>query len=161
MAAVALRPKPSFVFVVILMARDTGAADGGLSPQRFFVTGITVQGRMGTVQYEAGTRVVIKLPQFPVSGIVAALTFRAQSTLVDVLFLVAGNAGGGRVLKGQRQVAFSAGRDLVRAAQGECGRLMIECVHSPPFFRMAGFAFVALLPFMRVVLLVTGVAVGF
>ena len=91
----------------------------------------------------------------------ADLTFRAQSLLVDILFLVTSDAGRGRVLKGQRQVAFSAGRDLVRTAQGECGRLMIECVHSPPFFRMAGLAFVAFLPFMLVVLLVTEVAVGF
>ena len=62
MAAVALRPEPSFVFIVILMARDAGAADGGLSLQRSFVASITIQRRVGTVQYEAGTRVVIELP---------------------------------------------------------------------------------------------------
>lgn len=44
------------------MACDTGAADGGLSPQRSLVTGVTIQGRVGTVQYEAGARVVIEFP---------------------------------------------------------------------------------------------------
>ena len=90
----------------------------------------------------------------------AGLTFRTQSLLVDILFLVTSDAGRGRVLKGERLVAFPAGSEVMGAAQGECGRLMIEHDRSPPFFRMAGFAFGALLSFMFVIFLVTGVAVG-
>lgn len=71
-----------------------------------------------------------------------------------------GDTSGGRVLKRQRLVACSAGRDLVRTAQGKGRRLMIEYNGRPPFFRMAGFALVALLSFVLVVLLVTSVAVG-
>ena len=90
----------------------------------------------------------------------AGLTFRTQSLLVDILFLVTSDAGRRRVLKGERLVAFPAGSEGVGAAQGECRRLMIEHDISPPFFRMAGFAFGALLPVMFVIFLVTGVAVG-
>lgn len=90
----------------------------------------------------------------------AGLTFRTQSPLVDILFLVTSNAGRGRVLKGQRLVAFSAGSDVVGATQGEGGRLMVEHNLAPLILRMAGFAFGALLSFMLVVLFVTGVAVG-
>lgn len=64
----------------------------------------------------------------------AGLTFRTQSPLVDILFLVTSDAGGWRILKGERLVALAAGSDVVGAAQGECGRLMIEYDLSPLFF---------------------------
>jgi hypothetical protein len=57
-------------------------------------------------------------------------------------------------------VTFPAGSDVVGAAQGEFGRLMVEHNLAPLILRMAGFAFGALLFFMLVVLFVTGVAVG-
>jgi len=61
-AAITLRPEPSLVLIVMLMAPYAGAADGNFSPQRLFVTGIAIQGHVGTVQDEAGARIMIKLP---------------------------------------------------------------------------------------------------
>ena len=51
---------------------------------------------MTSVKLESGPRIVIKVPEFPVSYAVAVLALRAQPAPVRIVLLMAGVAGRGR-----------------------------------------------------------------
>ena len=64
---------------------------------------------MAAVELESSPRIVIEVPEFPVSQAVAVLTFRTQPAQMLIVFLVASVAGRGRlVLIQQSRVAALA-----------------------------------------------------
>lgn len=51
---------------------------------------------MPTIEFEASARVVVEVPEFPVSYAVAVLALRAQSSSMDVFALMTAIASRGR-----------------------------------------------------------------
>lgn len=100
---------------------------------------------MPTIEFEAGARIVIEVPEFPVSYAVAVLAFRAQPAPVYIVLLVAGIAVCGRLVFIQQSlVATLAGCCAMLAQEGVFGvSIMIERNRFPPLLVMA---FLALRP---------------
>lgn len=96
---------------------------------------------------------MIKSGGFPLHLAVAGFTFAAQPTLVNIIFAVTRNTCSRRFLPGKKRcrMAGNAFHRFVLAQQLEFGcNIMIELDRLPAAFHMAGFAFLAVLPFMLV-----------
>src|SRR5665647_1745079 len=96
---------------------------------------------------------MIKAGGFPLLLAVASFTFAAQSTLMDIIFAVACNTRSRRFLLGKKRclVARQTFHRCMLAEQLEFGcNIMVKLDRFPVAFHMAGFAFLAVLPFMFV-----------
>ena len=126
------------------------------------MAGMTIKPFMPTIEFEAGTRIVVEIPEFPVSNAVAILAFRAQPAPVHVVLAVAGIAIRGRLVLIQPSlVATLAGRCAMFAEEGEFGvSVMIERDRFPPLLVVTFLAFRPEVGSMDIVFLMTVVAVG-
>ena len=98
---------------------------------------------------------VIEIPRLPGTGVMAEFALLPETSFVLVVLFVARETGQWRVLEGRCQVAFLALNLGMTAGQRETGELVIEGRARPLLFVVTGFALVAKLPLMLVVLLVT------
>jgi hypothetical protein len=62
------------------------------------VASITIEPFMPTIEFEAGPCIVIKVPEFPVSYVVAVLALCTQPSPMDVLATMTAMAGGGSLV---------------------------------------------------------------
>lgn len=112
---------------------------------------------MPTIEPEAGPRGVVEVPQPPIAAVMAVFTLIAETPLVGVILVVARHAFRLGVLELSRGMAFTACHDKVPAQQGKTGQAVVERGLFPVLRAMALLAFLALLAFVHVVLLVAGV----
>lgn len=97
---------------------------------------------MAAIQFEFRAGIVVEVPQLPITGIVAIATLCAEPLAMDVVALVAGLAGGRRVLfvERSRMAVLASGRPVF--AQQRIGGVpvMIESQRLPALFGMAPIA---------------------
>ena len=163
MAAVALRAEIAIVHIVSVMTASASLWRIYLFTHRALMALIAVGNifvRSG--QFKVGL-VVIEIPRLPATRVVALLTLGAKATLVYllVILLMARPAFGLGIFESHRSVAFLALHRPMASQQGELGHgVVLESSLFPIQLVMASFAFLALLPFVLVVLLVTRQAGG-
>ena len=92
-------------------------------------------------------------PVLPRQGVVAGFATWSELVLVFVVFLVTGDTGNVRILEGGRQVALLALDIGMLSEQREAGQAVIDLADFPVAFVVAGFAFLAFLTLVFVVLL--------
>lgn len=73
------------VLVILTMTTDTTDSEGHFTVRRRFVAFRTAYILVFTVQLEIGF-VVVEIPVFPITRVMAVTAVRSQRTLVDVLF---------------------------------------------------------------------------
>lgn len=91
MAVVALGTECAIVLVVLLMATDAACSQNDLCSNRGIVAIDTFKILVFAIQLEIGF-IVIKIPVFPVAGVVTFLTACAERTLVHILLFMTGPA---------------------------------------------------------------------
>jgi hypothetical protein len=148
------------MLVILAMTTDTADRQGHFIVRRRFVAFRTSYVLVLTVQFEIGF-IVIEIPIFPVTRVMAVTAVRSKRTLVDVLFLVTGKAVWLCILEHDSQVAFLACGQQMFAGKRETGHPVVKSLQLPGVFMVARFAFLAFLPLVFVILLVTWVAVCF
>ena len=132
---------------------DGLALGGGLG-----VTGRTSHLGVATCQGVFRAFVVVEIPRFPVTRVVAGLALRAQRGLVLVVFEVAIDAFAGCVLETFACMTVLANHTVVAPCQRKTRFAMVEQGDLPRGVVVAGLALLALRAFVLVVLLVAGVA---
>jgi len=117
---------------------------------------------VSTVQFEAGAGVVIELPNLPVPAIVAVFALAAKCATMNIVALMTSIAvDGGFVLIESAFVATVALRYTMLAQQRVRGvAIVLKEQGFPVAFDMTALAGLTKQAFMRVVLLMAGVAVG-
>jgi len=95
MTSFTLWAETSVMLVILLVTTDTGRRGYDLLVHTLGVTGITIESFMSAVEFEAGPCIVIKVPEFPVSYIVAVLALCTQPSSMNVLALMTAMASGG------------------------------------------------------------------
>lgn len=160
MATFALQTEAPIVHIVLGVAASTGLGSIELGFHRPAVAISALRFFMSAIQLELGA-IVVKIPRFPATGVVAILTLRTEASLVHILLLMAAIACGGRIAESGCQMTLLA-LDLGMTAGELKARLgMIIGRILPEFFVMAALTLVAKLAIMLVILLVAGNALGF
>lgn len=95
MTSVTLWAKTSVMFVILLVTTDAGGGGFDLVVHALGVAGITIEPFVSAVEFKTGPCIVIKVPEFPVSYVVAVLALCTQPSSMDVLALMTAIAGGG------------------------------------------------------------------
>lgn len=92
MATFALLAEFAPMHVIIIMAAITGLRDNDAIIHFFFMASIAIQFLMSAVQFEFGTRIVLKIPRLPGARVMTGLTFFPQAEFVYgvVILFVAG-----------------------------------------------------------------------
>lgn len=123
---------------------------------RAFVATGTCDLQMRAVKWIVGLPEMIEIPSLPASCAVAGFAFPAKCAFVNVVAIVALGTNGGRVLVGGRAMACLALGARVRSGKLEF-RFVVVIKYTCPFLlAVAGFTFIAQLPFVRVILAMTG-----
>lgn len=160
MAMLTLQSERAIVLVVLFMATDTGGSQHQFGSYRPTVTTNTFNFLVLVVQFEIGL-VMVKVPVFPITGVMAGITSRAESPLVHILLFVTGHTIGFGFLELNRQMTFLTFDQYVLPDKREARHRMVEFSLLPRLFMMARFAFLAFLSFMLVIFLMTGETIGF
>ena len=160
MTALALWAETSVMLVILLVTTHTGGRWCDLLVHALCVAGITIEPFVSAIEFEAGARVVIEVPEFPVSYAVAVLALRAQPALVHIVLLVAGVAVRGRLvlIQPSRVATFAGGGSVFSSQRIRRIVVVLEEEHFPIPFGVTAFALLGKLPLMFVVLLVAGKA---
>jgi len=153
MAVLAMISICTIVFIILAVATDTADGKCHLIVRRRFMALRTADVLVLPFQFEIGS-IVVEIPIFPIARIVAIATIRAQRALMDVLLFVAGTAIRLGILKCSVQMTFLAFCQQVLPGKRKARHPMVEIGFFPGLFMMARFAFLALLPFVLVILLV-------
>ena len=156
MAAFALPAEIAFVHVLLLMATGASTGKADFPADRLFMTCHTFQALMSPVQLEMGAPIVVEVPDFPVPAVVAGCAVGAETSLMRVLFLVAGDAFGFGILECRRGMAFLAFDLEMSSQQWETSAAMIEAGLIPRLLVVAALALLALLTFVLIVSLMAG-----
>lgn len=88
MTMVALHAKCAIMLIILFVAADTGSRQHDLGSNRGVVAVDALKILVFSIQFEAGF-IVIEIPVFPVAGVVAGFTSRAQRALVGILLFMA------------------------------------------------------------------------
>jgi hypothetical protein len=125
------------------------------------VAGITIEPFVSAIEFEAGARVVIEVPEFPVSYAVAVLALRAQPAPVRIVLLVAGVAVRGRLvlIQPSRMAALASDGSVFPPQRILRIVVVLKEEHFPIPFSVTAFALLGKLPLMLVVFFVTGKAI--
>ena len=83
------------MFVILLVTTDAGGGGFDLVVHALGVAGITIEPFVSAVEFKTGPCIVIKVPEFPVSYIVAVLALCTQPSSMNVLALMTAMASGG------------------------------------------------------------------
>lgn len=158
MTSLALISKSASVGVVPLMASGTYFWEFHFRFDFFGVTCFALQPRMGPVEFEFRLSVVVKLPQIPMVGVVAGFATRAQTFFVEIIFEMAIDTIRLDRVEFHGRMAIVASRDRVNSDERKFRQVMIELdIFSPRRVVMATIAFLAFLPFMNIIGLMTAV----
>ena len=158
MATLAGLTKPAVVHVIPGMATTTGGRQLHILVRGLFMAGQAIDAFVATIEFKSGALIVIVVPDFPATGVVAQATIGPQTPFMFVILQVTGDAGHLRILIRRRSVAFLALHILVFAEQGEFRQIVIEFRAGPGTLVMALHTVLAFLTFVLVVFLMTGVA---
>ena len=109
----------SRVNVIAAMTVDTTQGLPGIIFFTFFMTFLTGDICMRTIQNEVAAFSVIKLPQQPVVGVMTGVALLAQGIIVGGLRDVAVHTLSGRIRKLRRQVTGFTGRNRMKANNRE------------------------------------------
>jgi len=144
-AAFTLWTEAAFMLVVFLMATRAGRRGGDLAGHRGLMTAITVHAFVAAIELKAGAGIVIEVPDFPISGVVAVFAGRAESSAVDIVVFVAGMAGSRSLVSVERsRVAVFTGGGPMLAEERIFGvPIVIERQRLPAFVSVALVAFLA------------------
>jgi hypothetical protein len=125
------------------------------------MAGITIEPFVSAIEFEAGARVVIEVPEFPVSYAVAVLALRAQPAPVRIVLLVAGVAVPGRLvlIQPSRVAALASGGSVFPPQRILRIVVVLKEEHFPIPFSVTAFTLLGKLPLMLVVFFVTGKAI--
>jgi len=160
-AAFALLTETAIVHILLAMTAATGQGRTELFFYRPIMAGQASGLAVGAIELEPGAQVVIEVPGFPGTGVVAAVALRTKALLVHILFVMTAVTGHGGVAEGRSGVALGARRRDMCAGQRESRPgVIVGCV-APVSFVMTAFAPVAQLGLVPVILLVTDDATGF
>lgn len=150
--------------IVYIVGQVTiGTAITGFSHrlERTPVTAFTSDLDVRAVQFKLSLYVVIKQPQVPGDRVVTRFAVALKDTFVIVVVPVAVDAGTGSVRELLRLVTILTANIRVLAKQRKCRQVVIEKRRvCPPGFGMTTGALFTKLPFVRIILQVTGHAVG-
>lgn len=160
MATIAVPAEPSVVHVVDLVTAHAGRA--GAHPRRHWtlVTSLALQPAVPAVERERRAPVMIEIPAFPGTRVVAILATRSETQLVLVVVAVTADACRGDVFKRRRQMALVASDLRVRAEQWKPRQTVIKQRTLPGTLVVAAIALPALLSLVLVVLFVARDANG-
>jgi hypothetical protein len=114
MAFLALPAKAAIVHIILVMAADACHRQDRLAGNGFLVTAVAIQISMPAIQFETGPGSVVKVPQPPVTRVMAAFTLHAETALVDVILVVARHTFRFGILELRRDVTFVAVHDEMR-----------------------------------------------
>ena len=92
MTALALWAETSVMLVIFLVTTDTGGGGFDLLVHALGVARITIEPFVSAIEFETSARIVVKVPDLPVSDAVAVLALRAQPEPVHIVLLMAGEA---------------------------------------------------------------------
>lgn len=150
------------MLVIFLVTTDTGGGRFDLLVHARGVARITIEPFVSAIEFETSARVVIEVPDLPVSDAVAVLALRAQPEPVHIVLLVAGVAGRGRLvlIQPSRVAALARGGSMFPPQRIRRIVIVLKEEHVPIPFRVTGFTLFGKLSLMFVVFLVAGVAVG-
>lgn len=103
------------MLVILLVTTDAGGGGFDLLVHGLGVAGITIEPFMSAIEFEAGLCIVIKVPEFPVSDVVAVLALCTQPSSMDVLAFMTAMAGGGSFVLVQlpRVAKFAEGNPVL------------------------------------------------
>ena len=96
MAALAILAKPAIVHIVPGVAAATGGRQCHVLVRGFFMAGQTIDALVPTIQLELGALVVIVVPDFPTTGVVAQTALRTQASLMLIVLQVTRDTSGSR-----------------------------------------------------------------
>jgi len=153
MAVLAMIPECAIVFIILAVATDTADGQRHLGVSRRFMALRTADVLVFPFQFEIGS-IVVEIPIFPITRVVAISTIRAQRALMNILLFVAGTAIRLGILKCSVQMTFLAFCQQVLPGKRKTRHPMVEIGFFPGLLMVARFAFLALLPFVLVILLV-------
>lgn len=141
MAAIALLAKIAPMHIIIIVATVAGLRHDDTVVHRQFMASVANYFLMCAIQLEFGTRIVIKIPGLPGSGVVAGIAFFTEPALMHlvIVLLVTGKAIGWRIAEYLGQMAFLAFHFDMQPKQREACTPMIEPCIFPILFAMAGF----------------------
>ncbi len=127
------------VVSAVAITADTGLADPASC--RPCVAGLAFQILVRTIQFERRLQVVIKAPEGPAVGVVAALTFWSQALLVRIVIRMTVRARTGRALECTRYMTFFAGHHGVLPDQRKPGQVVLKSdSFRPSALAVAAFA---------------------
>ena len=130
------------------------------SLRRFlFVAAFALDLFVRTIQWIFGAFGVVKLPDRPGAGVVAALAVLPKLELVLVFFFVARIAVARRVFKQGGLVTVLAHHSAMTPGERKTAQIVVKLVDFPRTVAVTLFALFALLAFVLVILFVTAVAV--
>ena len=109
---------------------------------------------MCTIEYIFGAFVVVEIPQWPGTGVVAALATLSQFKLVPIFFFMTCIAVFGRILEPGGQMTTHAGGHNMPPSQHKARISMVELAHLPGAVVVARLAGLAQLRFVLVIFLV-------
>ena len=149
------------MLVIFLVTTDTGGGGFDLLVHARGVARITIEPFVSAIEFETSARVVIEVPDLPVSDAVAVLALRAQPEPVHIVLLVAGVAGRGRLvlIQPSRVAALARGGSMFPPQRIRRIVIVLKEEHVPIPFRVTGFTPLGKFPLMLVVLLMAGEAI--
>lgn len=117
---------------------------------------VTSNAFMPAVQLKFGFLVVIEVPNFPITRIVASFTLRPKAKFMDVFFFMATYTFDFRILKCGRQMALFTLHLVMPASQRKLGFIVIKFRLRPGFFNVAILTLITQLTLVLVILLMAG-----
>lgn len=160
MAAFTAIAETAVMRIVAPVASDTVAREIGRRLCIVNVTTCATHLGVRTRQWEACEQIVIKRPGRPCRSVVAGAAAFTQRSVVRIIVDVTAAAIGPRVMEGCRLMATGTREVGVRSEQRERGNVVVEPELTVPAGRdMAGFAVIAELALVRIVVAMTTGAV--
>lgn len=104
---VTLHAKCTIMLIILFVTADTGSCQHDLGSNRGIVAVDTLKILVFPIQFEAGF-IVIEIPIFPVSGVVASFTSGAKRAFMHILLLMTRPAVRFRFFEDHSQMAFLA-----------------------------------------------------
>lgn len=161
MTLFAARSELPFMHIVLGVTVQTPLPDFGyrLSGRRLLcVAGVTPDTCVSSGKRKASLFVVIEVPRFPMTRVVATLTTRPQLGLMRIGFRVASDAITCRITETFACMTVLAPDRFVPSRQWKARLVMVKIRNLPTFVHVTLIALLPLRPFVLVIFLVAGIA---
>lgn len=162
MTTFTLRAEPASMGIVFFMTGHTGRREDDARVRRRRMTVMASESFVAAVQREAGAGVMIEVPDFPISRVVADVAPDPQLSTMDIVACVTSVAAKGRFVSVEDPFVATVARDrTMLAEQGiGCVAIVLEAHGFPVLFEMTAFACLAEPTLMFVVFPMAGIAVA-